>query len=237
MPKARHWLAVPLILFVAAIAIGLVAVHTNAITPHDLRLDRDIQTATRTGWFNRAMLDFANLASPLIGLVITAVITAWLLIVRHNPVRAVTTFLVIAVGWNSSEIAKIIVARHRPPTMYSLAPETGSNSFPSGHTAFAISLAIAVYFLARGTRWELTAAVVGGLWTALVGFSRLYIGAHYPTDVLGSVLVSTAAIIFLTGLWHVWIADNLYRVPLLRRFGPVPIPASVRRPEPASTAV
>jgi undecaprenyl-diphosphatase len=232
MPKVRHWLAIPLALFAAALAVGLVAAHTSLTRSTELSWNSHIQRL-RTGWLNRAVLDFANLASPVAGLVILALITLYFLW-RRNPVQATATFLVIAVGWNSSEIAKIIVARHRPPTVFSLAPETGSNSFPSGHTAFAFSLAVALCLLAVRTRWFGPAVGLGATWTLLVAFGRLYIGAHYPLDVLGSILVSTAAIVFLTGLWHHWIAPNLYRVPLLDKFGPVPGPAAV--PETASVA-
>ena len=232
MPKVRHWLVIPLALFAAALALGLTAAHTSLTRSTELSWDAHIQQL-RTGWLNRAMLDLANLASPVGGLVITVLITMFFLW-RRNPVQAAATFLVIAVGWNSSQVAKVIVARHRPPAVYSLAPETGSNSFPSGHTAFAFSLAVAVCLLAVGTRWFRPAVVLGTLWTLLVGFSRLYIGAHYPFDVLGSILVSTSAIVLLTGLWHGWIGPNLYRVPLLDKFGPVPEPAPV--PETASVA-
>jgi membrane-associated phospholipid phosphatase len=221
MPKARHWLAVPAVLFAAALAMGLIAAHTNAITPHEYAAELHLQTAMRTPWLNTAALRLADVASPVGGLIILVLLTAFLLY-RRRPVEAASTFLVIAVGWNSSEIAKIIVARHRPPAVHSLAPETGSNSFPSGHMAFAFSLAVAVYFLLRGTRWATTAIVVGTVWTVLVGFSRIYIGAHYPTDVLGSVMVSTAAIVCLTGIWHGWIVGRLHRVPLLDRFGTLP---------------
>jgi len=232
MPKVRHWVAIPLALFAAALALGLIAAHTSLTRSTELSWNSHIQQL-RTGWLNRATLDLANLASPVGGLVI-AVLIALFFLWRRNPVQATATFLVIAVGWNSSEIAKIIVARHRPPAVYSLAPETGSNSFPSGHTAFAFSLAVALCLLAVRTRWFRLAVVLGTLWTLLIGFSRLYIGAHYPFDVVGSILVSSSAIIFLTGLWHVWIAPNLYRVPLLGRFGPVTGPVSL--PETASVA-
>ncbi|GAA2027548.1 hypothetical protein GCM10009839_27950 [Catenulispora yoronensis] len=225
MPKVRHWLVIPLTLFTGAVIIGLVAAHTSATRSTELAWDAHIQEL-RTGWLNRVMLDLADAAAPVAGLVILALITMYFLW-RGNPVQAVATFLVIAVGWNSSQIAKLIVARHRPPTVYSLAPETGSNSYPSGHVAFAVSLAIAVCMLAAGTRWFRLTVALGTLWTLLIAFSRLYIGAHYPLDVLGSVLVSVAAIVLLTGLWHGWIAGNLWRVPLLARFGPVPGPVAV----------
>lgn len=232
MPKVRHWLAIPLALFAAALALGLVAAHTSLTRSTELSWNSHLQEL-RAGWLNPVMLDLADIASPVGGLVIIALITAFFLW-RRNPVQAAATFLVIAVGWNSSEIAKIVVARHRPPAVYSLAPETGSNSFPSGHTSFAFSLAVALCLLAVGTRWFRPVAVLAVLWTLLIGFDRLYIGAHYPFDVLGSLLVSSAAIVFLTGLWHGWIAPNLHRMPLLARFGPVPGPAAV--PETASVA-
>ena len=224
MPKVRHWFAIPLVLFAAALALGLVAAHTSLLQPHELQWNTDIQKARSSG-LNSAMLHIADVASPVAGLLIIVLITGFFL-VRHRPVQAVATFLVIAVGWNSSEIAKVIVMRHRPPTQFSLAPETGSNSFPSGHVAFAVSLAIGLVFLAIGTRWLKPVLVLGALWTLLIAYTRLYIGAHYPTDIIGSVLVSSSAIIFLTGLWHTWIKDNLYRVPLLDKFGPVPGPTA-----------
>ncbi|MFC5722983.1 phosphatase PAP2 family protein [Streptomyces gamaensis] len=219
MPYVRHWLRNSVLLFAVAIALGLVAAHTQLIQPHDLDLDRTIQTGTRTGWLNDVMLGVSYLASPVAGVVILAVWTGWLLFVRRTPTRAVATFLVVAVGWNSTQIAKAIVARNRPPRQFSLDPEIGSNSFPSGHTAFTVAVAVAAYFLFRDSRHRTKVAVCGVLAVCLVAFSRMYIGAHYPTDTLGSVLVAGSAILFLTGIWHAWLLPRLHRVPLLDRFG------------------
>jgi membrane-associated phospholipid phosphatase len=231
----RHPLRLAVLLFAAALALGLLAAHTGLITPRDLRLDRDLQTATRTRWLNRTTLDLSQVASPVGGLVILAVWCGWLL-ARRRPVAAVSTFLVVAVGWNVTEVAKLIVARHRPPAVFSLAPETGSNSFPSGHTSFVLSAALAAYFLARGTRRRRPVALAGAGAVVLIGFCRLYIGAHYPTDLLGSLLVSSAAITALTGLWPLWILPNLHRVPWLARFGPLPTPARPDRHDDPPTA-
>ncbi|GAA2710537.1 MULTISPECIES: phosphatase PAP2 family protein [Streptomyces] len=219
MPYVRHWLRNSILLFAVAIALGLVAAHTSLIQPHDLDLDRTIQTNTRTGWLNTTMKLVSYCASPVAGVIILAVWAGWLLFVRRRPLAAVSTFLVVAVGWNSTQIAKAIVARNRPPRQFSLDPEIGSNSFPSGHTAFTVAAAIAAYFLFRNSRHRRTVAVLGVLAVLLVAFSRMYIGAHYPTDTFGSVLIAGSAILFVTGVWHAWLLPRLDRIPLLDRFG------------------
>ncbi|WP_344097731.1 phosphatase PAP2 family protein, partial [Streptomyces stramineus] len=219
MPYVRHWLRNSLLLFAVVIALGLVAAHTRLIQPHDLDLDLTIQDNTRTGWLNHTMEGVSALASPVAGLLILAVWSGWLLFVRRRPVKAAATFLVVAVGWNSTQIAKAIVARPRPPREYMLDPEIGSNSFPSGHTAFTVSVVIAAYFLLRETRHRRTVLICGTFAVLLVAFSRMYVGAHYPTDTLGSVLIAISAITFMTGLWHTWVLPQLHRVPLMERYG------------------
>jgi undecaprenyl-diphosphatase len=105
----------------------------------------------------------------------------------------------------ASEFFKLLVARQRPsPALLfdPLAPETGSNSFPSGHVSFAVALGFAVYFLARGTRWAKVTAVAAAVMALVVAWSRLYIGVHYPTDVAASFLASSAAVVLLAGLWN-----------------------------------
>ncbi|MFI9723649.1 phosphatase PAP2 family protein [Streptomyces sp. NPDC052396] len=219
MPYVRHWLRNSVLLFAVALVLGLLAAHTSLIQPHDLSLDRTIQTNLRTGWLNEVMKGVSYLASPTAGVIVLVVWTGWLLFLRRRPTQAVATFLVVAIGWNSTQVAKAIVARHRPPTKFSLDPQIGSNSFPSGHTAFTVAAAVAAYFLFRESRHRRTVAVCGVLAVLLVAFSRLYIGAHYPTDTLGAVLVAGSAILFVTGVWHAWVLPNLDRLPLLDRFG------------------
>jgi undecaprenyl-diphosphatase len=105
----------------------------------------------------------------------------------------------------ASEVFKLIIARQRPnPAMLvdPLSPETGSNSFPSGHVSFAVALAFALYFLARGTRWSKVIAAAGAALALVVAWSRLYIGVHYPSDVAASFLAASAAVVLLSGLWN-----------------------------------
>jgi membrane-associated phospholipid phosphatase len=94
--------------------------------------------------------------------------------------------------------------------------EAGNDSFPSGHTAFAASLAWAVVLVLARTRTQLTVtAIAGALLAAAVGLSRLYLGAHYPSDVIGSLLISTAGILLWLPLWNNLIETRLHRVALI----------------------
>lgn len=194
MPVIRRWAAWSATLFGLAVVLGLVVTHTALTTPHEVRLDQRLHDA-HAGWATAILTGVTDAASPTAGLMIIAV---WVLVLvaLHRPVTAVRTFLVLAVGWNASLLLKYPIGRHRPP----MATET-HNSFPSGHVSFATACLFAAYFLARGTRWQRPVTAVGPVVVAAVMFSRIYLGAHYLTDTVGAVLVSSAAVILLTGVW------------------------------------
>lgn len=79
--------------------------------------------------------------------------------------------------------AKQLFARDRPSLWESIAPET-TYSFPSGHAMGAMSLAWVVALLAWHTRWRWGAIVAMGAFTVAVAASRVYLGVHYPSDIL-----------------------------------------------------
>ena len=79
--------------------------------------------------------------------------------------------------------AKAFFRRDRPSLWESIAPES-SFSFPSGHAMGSMTLAAVVVLLAWGTRWRWPVLVLALAFTGLVGLSRLYLGVHYPSDVL-----------------------------------------------------
>jgi undecaprenyl-diphosphatase len=105
------------------------------------------------------------------------------LALRRHP-RSATFAAVALVG---SALANVLVkhvfARARPALWLSLAPET-TYSFPSGHAMGSATLAAVLACLAWDTRWRWPVIVLGTLFTLGVGLSRMYLGVHYPSDVL-----------------------------------------------------
>lgn len=64
----------------------------------------------------------------------------------------------------------------------------GSPSFPSGHTGDVMIVAISMSLLFFKQKWML---LIIWLWAIAVAYSRMVLGVHYPSDVLGSVVIST----------------------------------------------
>lgn len=106
------------------------------------------------------------------------------------------------------EGSKFLLSRPRPYGM-NLVEFPWNASFPSGHTFVAIvAVGFAVLVLVKlhpqwpkGARAALATAVV--LWVIYIGFTRIYLGVHWPTDVLGSVLLCGGVVLpAATLLWQ-----------------------------------
>jgi len=131
--------------------------------------------------------DITALGSAAVLTLLTIAVSIYLFIIRHR--RMLLLFLAVVIGGGLlTFLIKELVDRPRPDYMSTLTLET-SGSFPSGHAALStvVYLTIGV-LLARTTakkRLKIYYMTVALAVTLLVGFSRVYLGVHYPTDVLG----------------------------------------------------
>ncbi len=109
---------------------------------------------------------------------------------------------------------KSIVKRDRPYITYpeiDNVVEESSYSFPSGHTssAFATATSLSMVY----PKWYVIAPSF--LWAGAVGYSRLYLGVHYPTDVLAGAIIGSGSA-FLCYKLNKWInKKKIRKVPVL----------------------
>ena len=148
-------------------------------------------------WLDIVMLWITETGSVL-GVLFLAILVV--MFIRKGKIREAILFpsnFVLSVGVNS--LLKEIIARPRPRLFYSLVIYH-SDSFPSGHTIAAVSLygLLAVYLWNRNKK---ILSIFSALWMVMVGLSRIYLGAHYPSDVLGAVALGG---IFLIISWEIF---------------------------------
>jgi membrane-associated phospholipid phosphatase len=106
-------------------------------------------------------------------------------------------FAALALGGSAllNLTTKQVFARERPSLWESIAPEA-TFSFPSGHAMGSLTLAWVCLLLAWRTRWRVPVLAGVLLFTTLVGLSRVYLGVHYPSDILAGW---TAASVWAVG--------------------------------------
>jgi undecaprenyl-diphosphatase len=151
------------------------------VPAHDAFLD------VRTPTMDALVTGFTNLGQTL-PMEILGVVLCAALYLRFRRWSIWGLPILTAVGSVAiTEGAKVLFARPRPPFTEAVPPYESSFSFPSGHTlnstAIAGIFAYLAVWLARRI-WVKVAAVIAAVtWATLMGFSRIYLGHHWPTDV------------------------------------------------------
>jgi membrane protein DedA with SNARE-associated domain len=146
----------------------------------------------RTEPVDRLMVAITELGSVGVMMPLVVVVAIWLAVRRCW--RTAGYWLATAIGAELMvQVLKRTLGRHRPLALYSGVEQY---SFPSGHaTVSAVVLAFLAFLLTRGQspRRRVAVGSTAAVFVALVGFSRLYLGAHWLSDVLGGFSFGLAA--------------------------------------------
>jgi undecaprenyl-diphosphatase len=164
-----------------------------------LRRPADLQHPIGPRWFVNVFENFTSLGSSAVtGLVLVIAVIATT--ATHSYRFGGYLVLNFAGAELLSNGIKVLVARPRPEVVPHLV-DAGGFSFPSGHSTLSAAtyLAIGLMIASRqppGPRRAMTFFVMA-IPIVLVGFSRLFLGVHFPTDVLGGWLIGGACAVCL----------------------------------------
>jgi membrane-associated phospholipid phosphatase len=198
---------VVVLLLVGALAF---AAHTFSVLPGDLKLTRELQDTSNPAFFD-LMYTVSYIGYPTLSAIILVVIALLLAAVRMWLASIFVVLSLIADGIGG--LLKIIVARHRPlPSLVHVTQQISDPSFPSGHTLHYtvfygfLAFVLAVEFRPSGMRNILIGVCV--LLVVLVGPSRVYLGEHWTSDVIGGYLIGLLCLVPLSA-GYLWARDRL----------------------------
>lgn len=200
----RLWAFISLVLVFAAIAA---AISLNATTQFDrsillsLRGSANLARPAGPQWLFETMRDFTSLGSIVVLSLFTVTLAGyWHLAGRTRAAALLVAALICTLIMN--DLLKLAFDRPRPDAVLQSA-RVFSSGFPSGHAA----LSSAVYFSASllggspaNTVTRRFLRYLAGLVVLVIGFSRLYLGVHYPSDVLAGWCVGGAWVLALSPL-------------------------------------
>lgn len=198
--EARVWLTALLAAMVAYLLFELTGEvlegETRAFDESVLLMLRDtsdLGMPVGPAWLTKVMLDITALGGVTVLTLLVALVVTYLALRRRFRTAAFVTVSILG-GWALSSAMKLGIARPRPEVVQHLV-EVSDMSFPSGHAMLsAITYLTLGAMLSRieeqpSLRFFFPAVAV--FLTLIIGLSRIYLGVHYPTDVLGGWAAGT----------------------------------------------
>ncbi|MGB8348191.1 MAG: phosphatase PAP2 family protein [Ktedonobacteraceae bacterium] len=191
---------------VLTILFGLLAwfVHVHPILPVDVAITKEFQE-NQAPWLSNSMAAISYLGyTPILftALIVLTAIFFWLVDLRLEAI------LVVAVSAASELLnggIKLLVARPRPSArLVDVLSHASGQSFPSGHVMsyvayFGLLFSLGIILLKRDRWWHYLILIIPALFVILVGPSRIYLGDHWASDVLGAYLID--GILLGISLW------------------------------------
>ncbi len=200
----------PLLVVSAICAVALAALTVLVYTSPFLSIDASIERAFQsinvrplTGLF-----DFYRQIGGPLGIEAEAVVFAIILILNRHSWRLLIAGA-LASGWYFALVSLVVRPRPTVADVLRVTEHPGASSYPSGHTILFVFYAVILMtclglkYIPR--RWQPLGWAVAVMFVLVGAFSRIYSGAHWPTDVLAGLLIGVGWLSFVLSIR--WISD------------------------------
>ena len=209
-PTARRWLGPTALVVLALFAIDTWLVVANDVLPFDVPIARFIQ---QLSWGPVVYpMELINASAGVWQVLLGAIAVVALFVLER---RAGWLMLIGSISSGLDNLIKLVISRQRPPAdlVHILSPTTGF-SYPSGHAVFftwmsfmiAVSVAPKITPAYRPILWISAALVI-----VLTCISRVWAGAHWPSDVIGGVLLGIGWSAFVLWLPERWLPSPSFK--------------------------
>lgn len=122
----------------------------------------------------------------------------FIILKKKNYGLIITSVLVISTIFNN--LIKVIICRERPDVLKLVVENTFS--YPSGHTMASVSMyGILMYLVLKSNmnkKLKITLSIILGILPIIIGMSRIYLGAHFATDIIGGFVLSIILLLIET---------------------------------------
>lgn len=161
-------------------------------------------------FLDEAMLEVTALGTGVVVLMVVGISALFLSLTRHRY-SALLLLVATAGGIVLNNVLKSFFDRPRPQ-IFEWGEHASTSSFPSGHAMSATIVYTTVAYLASrlaGKRWiRWVTMLVAAIIIVLIALSRMYLGVHYPSDVMAGVIIGLA-----------WAAFCMATLEAIQRFG------------------
>src|SRR6516162_5635655 len=211
-PTIQRTRTMPFVLTIAGLVFAFGLIAQEVVRGKTLAFDRLIMLSLRSAadpsvpigpaWLPEAARDVTSLGSMIVLSIVTLAVVGYLLLAGKPAVAWLMVTAVVG-GIALSDLLKFAFGRARPDVVAPLA-RVFTTSFPSAHaTLSAIAYLTIGAILARSqpsSTISLYVILLAAFLTMIIGVSRIYLGVHYPTDVLGGWCIGTA---WAMGCWAI----------------------------------
>lgn len=118
---------------------------------------------------------------------------------RHQTSLVIMTAVALLGSMAINTVLKHLFSRARPELWEHLVHES-SFAFPSGHAMASMTLALVIVHVGWHSRWRLAASILAAAYVLIIGFTRLYLSVHYPSDILGGWLAAAAWVLLVISI-------------------------------------